>query len=521
MSYTEVDSIKTLRWKDLSAGWYPGKEHNLIPDNGAFDANHVVWIEGALRKMFGFDNVNTTTLESSATVSGLMEFRADSNNLIGVVGTRVYEGLQSAVPTVLSGVTLTAGRQVDMMEYNNAGTSLVIGVNGVEVPWSFDGTTLQNLAGSPPTGRWVEYFNNYVFIAQNTSATNRLYFSALNNPESWNTGANGDFFVFDGEITGLKQFQNQLVVFKNDSIGILSGYGLRSWVKTDRYIEGVGCAGGHSIVECRLGGPDGKQVLVFLAKDGIYAYDGTPNLMKLSNPIERKYIASGSSSRWNENRFANAFATYWAKYNWYILSLSDGGDTRNDFVLILDMARPYQTPDKNTAVPHWPMDAVNANCITVRRNSSNLEEVYFGDTTGFVFKYDPAIFNENGSAYTGLFTSKVFDMEQDWIVRETNAMFDQTGGSTVQIYINADLQSGLGETDTVNLAGSADVLDSTFIMGTSTFGGNDFLNLNADIANTGRFLQWSVRNTVVNNSFALEQFEIVLKMLGFRTNITN
>ena len=26
------------------------------------------------------------------------------------------------------------------------------------------------------------------------------------------------------------------------------------------------------------------------------------NLMKLSNPIERKYIASGSSSRWNENR---------------------------------------------------------------------------------------------------------------------------------------------------------------------------------------------------------------------------
>ena len=112
---------------------------------------------------------------------------------------------------------------------------------------------MQNLAGLRRQAVGLSILIIMCFIAQNTSATNRLYFSALNNPESWTSGANGDFFVFDGEITRPKaNFKPVEVVSKTIPSGSYQVSGLRSWVKTDRYIEGVGCAGRHSIVECRL-----------------------------------------------------------------------------------------------------------------------------------------------------------------------------------------------------------------------------------------------------------------------------
>ena len=519
MGYELTKTIRPFRWKDLSAGWFPGKEHNLIPDNAASNCDNVIWNEGALQKMFGYNNVNTTVLQSGAAVNGLINFTQDSNNLIGVVGTRVYENLQNAVPDLLAGVTLTTGLQCDMIEFNNGTTNLVVGVNGTDAPWSFDGTTLQALAGSPPTGRWIEYFNNYVFIARNTNYPDRLYFSGLNTATSWNTtDGTGDYFIFDGPITGIKSFGDKLVVFKNDSIGILAGYAPTDFTQISRKVNGVGCVGGHTIVEARLGGPDGKEVLVFLAHDGIYAFDGTPNVMKLSNSIERKFIGGTAANRWNESRFANAVATFSNRYQWYILGISDSGDTTNAFQLILDLSRPFTTPDEKSAVPCWPNDGPATNAISIKRNSNNREDIYFAGSDGFVYLFDPTLYNRDGFAYTAFWTSKIFDMEETWIVREMNGIFEQLGDFDIDCYINADQESGLGELGTVNTSATGEGLDS-FDLGVDVLAGNDFLNLNTGITNHGRFLQWSVRNDDLNSRFHLQQMEILLKMIGTRPNL--
>ena len=519
MGYERAKNIQPVRWKDLSAGWFPGKEHNLVPDNGASDCDNVIWHEGSLQKMFGYDNVTTSALQGGLAGNGMIEFTQDSHNLVGVVGTRVYENLQNAVPDLLVGVTLTTGLQCDMIEFNNGTTNMIVGVNGTDAPWSFDGTTLQALAGSPPTGRWIEYFNNHVWIARHTNFPDRIYYSAVNSATSWDTtDGTGNYFVFDGPITGVKSFGTQLVVFKNDSIGVLTGYGVTDFVEVPRFINGVGCVGGHTIVEAKLGGPAGKAVLVFLAHDGIYAFDGTPNLIKLSNPIERKFIGGAAANRWNESRYANAVGTFSTRYQWYILGVSDSGDTTNDFQLALDLSRPFNTPDNKTAVPHWPFDGPVTNAICVRRNANNREDLYFMGSDGLIYLYDPTSFNRNGAAYTAFWTSKIFDMEQTWILREMNGIFEQLGDFDVELYLNADQQTGLGEMATVNTLDTGAVLDS-FVLDTDVLGGNDFLNLNADIVNSGRFLQWSVRSPDLNSPFSLRQMELQLKMIGTRPNL--
>lgn len=520
MGYERAKNINPIRWKDFSAGWFPGKEHSLIPENGASNCDNVIWLEGGLQPIFGYDNVNTSALQSGAAINGLIEFKEDSNNLVGVVGTRVYENLQNAAPDLLAGVTLTTGLQCDMIEFNNGTTNMIIGVNGTDAPWSFDGTTLQALSGSPPTGRWIEYFNNFVWIARHTNQPNRLYYSGVNTATTWDTtDGTGDYFTFDGPITGIKSFGKQLVVFKANSIGVLTGYDITDFVQVPRFVNGIGCVAGHSIVEARLGGPDGKEVLIFLAHDGIYAFDGTPNIIKLSNPIERKFIGGAAANRWNESRYANAVGVFSTRYQWYILGISDSGDTTNDFQLILDLSRPGTTPDNKVMVPHWPSDGPTTNAICVRRNANNREDIYFGMNDGFVYLFDPEIYNRNGVAYTSLWTSKIFDMEQTWILRELNGVFEMLGDYDVELYVNADQESGLGELATINTSDSSYVLDNNFPLDTATLGGNDFGLINADLYKFGRYLKWSIRNEDLNGRFRLQSMEMLLKMLGTRPNL--
>ena len=137
---------------------------------------------------------------------------------------------------------------------------------------------------------------------------------------------------------------------------------------------------------------------------------------------------------------------------------------------------------------------------------------------GFVYLYDPTLFNRDGAAYVGVWTSKIFDMEQTWILREMNGIFEQLGDYDIQLYVNADQQSGLGELATVNTLDAAEGLDE-FDLDEDPLAGNDFLNLNADINVFGRFLQWSVRNPTLDGQFRLQAMEVQLKMIGTRPNL--
>lgn len=524
MSLDEAQEIAKLYFRDFSAGWFPGKEHNEIPGAlgteqpvGAVAAEHVIWSEGALRKFPGHSKIQTTAINSGATVQGMIDFTSQSNKLVGVVGDKIYDDLTQVTPTdITGGLTVSSTLQVDFQEYVLGSTKIVIGTNGTDAPFKWTGSgNASALGGSPPSGKWIEYFNNYIFLSNTSSNAERAYFSGLSDPETWDT--TNDFFTFDNEITGMKTFGRQLVVFKRDSIGIISGFGRASWQKVDQHVRGVGCAAGHSIVNARLGGDINRDVLVFLADDGIYAFDGTPNVLKLSHPIQRKFVATASADRWNANRYPNAWATYSEKWEWYVLHLTDGGGTENDFRVILDLSRPFSTPDRKFAVPHWPSSSINGNCVVTRKVSGE-DEIYFGGTDGFVRQISFGSFNEDDDSYSSYFQSKIFDARTHWVIREINPLIQELGNVNINIYLNADLEEGDGSSDAVSAQDTADVLDSTFIIGNSTLGGKDFLHKNAAINSEGRFLQFKFEQNIKDQNMVIEGLDIFLKNRGMLPN---
>jgi hypothetical protein len=87
-------------------------------------------------------------------------------------------------------------------------------------------------------------------------------------------------------IVAIAPLNEQLVVYKRDSIYIMvpgapdpSDITQQATFQPTRVVSGVGCIASGSVQSCR-----GKHI--FRARDGWYQFDGTPNIQKISAPID-------------------------------------------------------------------------------------------------------------------------------------------------------------------------------------------------------------------------------------------
>jgi hypothetical protein len=520
MGYEEIPGVKPVSFKDLSAGWFPGKQHNDIPGSldspdpiGMADGNAVVWLDGSLKSFFGYDNVNTSAINSAASVTSL--YASDVlNKIVGSCGDKLYADLDQASPLNITGaVVISAGNRIVWSEWQFETTAYVVGTNGVDPPFKWTGVgDATIIGGTPPTGKWNVVWNNALWIGRPSIETATLYFSDLADPEVWT--ANNDY-KFPAPITGLGVLADKLVVFMDDAIGILSGYNNGELTKIDKFISSKGCTSGYSIVNAKLGGVD---VLVFHSSDGWYAFDGSTTLYYLSSPIRNKYRNQGEVSQFTKDRFEYVSAEYFSQYNWVVAGMSDGNDSINNFMVILDLSRVYESKE-GKYVPHWPVDNIPMNCIARTKSVTEAEnEILFGDTTGFVYKFSPVVFNNNGASYSKFFQSKIFDNVSSWLLIEFNIMANESS-TTLTTNVKADLEAGSGAQGSVSLQEGADLLGTTFILGSSVLGGKDFVFNEAAMDVFGRFLQFKISNSTNDASFSIEEVNIILQEIGLDPNI--
>lgn len=89
------------------------------------------------------------------------------------------------------------------------------------------------VGGKMPKAEHIEGHIGYVFVAGTTEGgvlvPNRLRWSHPDQPEDWASLDYIDIHVGGSRITGLKSFQDHLLIFKEDSIWALYGYNSDSW----------------------------------------------------------------------------------------------------------------------------------------------------------------------------------------------------------------------------------------------------------------------------------------------------
>ena len=170
-------------------------------------------------------------------------------------------------------------------------------------------------------------------------------------------------------ITGMSAFGENMVVFKNDSVWQMMNTGPNPATLVEHYspikvVSGIGCVSQSSIQQVRGN-------LMFLAEDGIYAFDGTPNINKLSDRVSEtiKSITAG--------RRDIACSAHWKTKSLYLLSVAVDGSFYNNKTLVYDY--------KNDAWWEWD---IPAQYWLVDEDGFDDEILYFMDSYQSVFRMD-------------------------------------------------------------------------------------------------------------------------------------
>lgn len=308
---------------------------------------------GTLRKRKGYKRVGNTP--DTNPIRWLFPFYRVGVNplkqLLRISGTRFYH-LNEATgiwTDATGGTTIDPTRIPDADTYAN----LAIIINAASVPLRWDGTTLTNLGGNPPTGTSIAVFKDRVYIA----SQNTVRFSEVANPESWPVFQLFNVGLNDGdEITAIKPYFNSLLIFKKNSTWqfevdednqplslrpLAYGIGTESW-RTIWIINGV---------------------MHFASRRGIYQFAGrAPE--KVSYRVEDFF----------ENITNPQNFVAWEDGDVYHLYLGNI-DNRTNLTMAYDTILDYFSYDD-------PLDVRSA---TIFINSSNQLRQYFGDSTGNVW----------------------------------------------------------------------------------------------------------------------------------------
>lgn len=268
--------VRPLSVPDWRAGIITSLPGNEIPDNAAQDILNFEFDDADnISARRGVTQLNANTF--AGRITSLHYFTSEAGE-IGVLFTTanklyIVETNGTGQTELTGSLTLPSdtfwqwvtfgGRAIGV----NKATS---GTNPVKVDVSSVATAL---GGSPPKGKYIEVWNNRVWIASAT-APNQLWGSSLGNPEDWTTGTDAgkvtiDIDADDGDqISGLFATREALYVFKRKRIfrvvpiNPAQAPTLASNLKVEIYAQNIGCASPYSI----------KSVLddvVFLSEHGL------------------------------------------------------------------------------------------------------------------------------------------------------------------------------------------------------------------------------------------------------------
>lgn len=283
--------IPPISIEDLSGGMISNVHDSLLPPNVAkLSVNlHYDTIGKATQR--NGTTILGTTVSSGNTCRGLASFTNSTetkNRAVAVFNQTVY-GYDGSAWASIGAVASTA--KVRFASF----LDLVFRVGGGSATMTWDGTIpgafgATNVA-SAPSGTVIETFKERVYVAGDTSAPDRLYFSSIVSSGltiTWTTATDYiDINPEDGDhITALKKTSNLLLIFKTNAMYRFNG----SAVDAD-VVVGVGTTSQESVAEI-------QGMVFFFSPLGIFMTNGGYPV-EVSRPID-DWIRAISPSFYSE-----------------------------------------------------------------------------------------------------------------------------------------------------------------------------------------------------------------------------
>lgn len=342
--------------------------------------NCVFELDGGPHKMPG-RTANTSVLESGADIMGV--FDAWFHGAVGTptqhrilhVGTKIKkDNADDTFTDLFTGQTAGAVPCYSMLE----DLLIISNDSGTDVPKSWDGTTAQSLAGTPPTFAFSCTHKNRVFAAGAVANPSRLYYSVLLNGADWAGAGSGtiDIDPSDGDrITAIASHRDDLWVFKGPykgSIHRITGSSSTDFARVP-FVTGVGAVTHRTVVPY-------ANDLAFMWSDGsIRALSATASFGDFNETNLNRPIQSWVRDHVNLNALRFAQAVNWPAYSIMLFALPIDASSTNNSIIMMDY---------RFAPPRWSNWTAYADTIclasAVGLDSNKSRTVLAGGTDGIL-----------------------------------------------------------------------------------------------------------------------------------------
>jgi hypothetical protein len=235
-------------------------------------------IEGGYRKIEGFSKADTDAISGSGVIRGLVRF---GGAVIAARGNQLWRSTGSGWTELTGGGTNLGGSgKVRFAKYNFTGTDKLFIVDGNGKPFIYDGSSLaqQTSLSNDFTGAsFVTVHLERLFVAIGTTIICSGAPSASSDNFSGSTS-----FEFDGTITDIITFREQLIIFSQNGIKKLTGK-TNSDFAILPITDDVGAIAPDTVQE--VGGD-----VMFLAADGLRLLGATERIGDFSLAVVSKTI---------------------------------------------------------------------------------------------------------------------------------------------------------------------------------------------------------------------------------------
>lgn len=397
--------------------------------------------------------------------------------------------------TALTDITIAEGLAIFANDQNQA-------------PQSWDQTTYQALAGSPPKFSASVYHLRRLFGIGIPATPSQCTYSAGGAVTTW-SGADTGSFIFDEDdgdrLIGVSDpFLKKLYFFKGPNLGgihTVSGTTITTFVK-DKIFTGLPAQSQKGIITT-------PSDIYWLSNVGFHSLSATQKYGDtqagfLSYPIQDQVRTL------NQSRLKYAVGFYHPDRNLVGWACSTGSNTQNDTVFAYNYAVGFWTT--------WTFAGFKSACPAVLKTpSTGKPRLYVGGYDGFVRTGDQSSLTDDG-ATTG-YTMRVRTPNHLRLGEDATELHEKTfhsvasivrpvGNYTATIQITVD---GRVQNDTVSLVtGSGDLIGTTFVIGTSLIGSTGGTTIvPTPVGDRGRAVQVEWSKAGVNEDLELYGYAIL------------
>lgn len=362
------------------------------------------------------------------------------------------------------------------------------------------GSAPTTLAGSPPIGKYLHQWHNFVFTAGMSANKNRLSNCDLGNKDIWNTNNDRPY----GEIVGIHSLKDQFFVFYLDGhIESLTGFATSDF-QFALFASGVSCVSHFSIVS-------NGDTLFFAARDGFYAIGqlgatdkvvGGSSLIKLGS---EKVDTIWGSLDLTRDLIHGVHDPEGHKIRW---TVRETGESNNNREIFFDY--------DSHVLGFGTTTGRNISCYTLGRDANGVSQVKYGDSTqGLIYKLDDTN-TDDGATIEGTIESKAYDFGRPDLPKKWNTVTVLARGRASETPVK--LSYGVGEFPSYQ-AEKIFTTQPLPVYGTATYGidkyqQDTFHNYPIAIRRMGESLQLKLENLTASKRIRIAGWTINAQVLN-------